>query len=82
MHRVDMNEVTKWLLQAPKIARDTAPFFWSFLDTPASGSIFLTWQPLSKLGVEMASDGYIWGGPETAYSSEVGNGLVGKRPWR
>ena len=79
MPRVDLQEVTKWLLAAPKIARDTAPFFWTFLDGPQDGTILLTWQPLQRLHTEMATDGYVWAGAETYYQHEVGNGLV-KRP--
>ncbi|KAK3310436.1 uncharacterized protein B0T15DRAFT_518526 [Chaetomium strumarium] len=76
MPRVDLPEVTKWLLQAPKIARDTAPFYWTYLDCPADGSIFLTWQPTSRRGTEFASDGYIWAGPELSFQHNAGNGLI------
>jgi hypothetical protein len=69
--------VTKWLLSAPSIARDKAPFFWTYLDVPKDGSIFLTWQPLQLLGTEFASDGYIWAPGEAVFRQEVGNGLVG-----
>ncbi len=79
MPRVDMQEVTKWLFAAPKIARDTAPFFWTYLDCPQDGTILLTWQPLQRLGLAMASDGYVWAGGETLYQQEVGNGLVCSR---
>ncbi|KAH6845273.1 hypothetical protein B0I37DRAFT_180915 [Chaetomium sp. MPI-CAGE-AT-0009] len=75
MPRVDLPEVTKWLLQAPKIARDTAPFYWTYLECPADGSIFLTWQPTARRGNEFASDGYVWAGPEVSYQQSAGNGL-------
>ncbi|KAM7209344.1 SWI/SNF and RSC complexes subunit ssr4 [Naviculisporaceae sp. PSN 640] len=75
MARVDLPDVTKWLTAAHKIARDTAPFYWTYLDAPADGTIYLTWQPTSKRGLEFASDGYIWSGPELFYRSEAGNGL-------
>ncbi|KAK0703723.1 DUF1750-domain-containing protein [Lasiosphaeria miniovina] len=75
MPRVDPPEVTKWLLSAPKIARDTAPFYWTYLDCPADGTIFLTWQPTARRSVEYASDGYVWAGPEISYRNEMGNGL-------
>jgi len=82
MPRIDIQEVTKWLLAAPKIARDTAPFFWTYLDAPQDGTILLTWQPLQRMGTGMASDGYIYGVPETLYQQEVpgGNGLVRLAP--
>lgn len=76
MSRVDIPEVTKWLTAAHKIARDTAPFYWTYLDAPQDGTIYLTWQPTSKRGVDFASDGYIWNGPELYFRSEAGNGLV------
>ncbi|KAK4208796.1 SWI/SNF and RSC complexes subunit ssr4 [Rhypophila decipiens] len=76
MSRVDIPEVTKWLTAAHKIARDTAPFYWTYLDAPQDGTIYLTWQPTAKRGLEFASDGYIWSGPEMYYRSEAGNGLV------
>ena len=76
MPRVDLPEVTKWLLQAPKIARDTAPFYWTYLDCPPDGSIFLTWQPTARRSSEFASDGYVWVGPEVSYQQSAGNGLV------
>jgi hypothetical protein len=82
MPRVDLPEVTKWLLQAPKIARDTAPFYWTYLECPADGSIFLTWQPTARRGNEFASDGYVWAGPEVSYQQSAGNGLVrAPLPW-
>ncbi|KAK5658722.1 hypothetical protein OQA88_1531 [Cercophora sp. LCS_1] len=76
MPRLELNDVTQWLLSAPKIARDTAPFFWTYLDCPQDGSIFLTWQPTARRSVEFASDGYIWTQPETVFRNEMGNGLV------
>ncbi|KAI0840679.1 DUF1750-domain-containing protein [Hypoxylon sp. FL0890] len=74
--RVEPSEVTNWLMQAPKIARDTAPFFWTYLDRPENGNIFLTWQPLQLMGVNFASDGYIWPAQEHYLQQEVGNGVI------
>ncbi|KAI1416814.1 DUF1750-domain-containing protein [Hypoxylon sp. FL1857] len=74
--RVEPSEVTNWLMQAPKIARDTAPFFWTYLDRPENGNIFLTWQPLQQMGVNFASDGYIWPPQEQYLQQEVGNGVI------
>lgn len=76
MPKVDTQEVTKWLTNAPKIARDVAPFYWTYLDAPADGTILLVWQPLSRRGVEFASDGYIWPQPEACLRHDLGNGLV------
>ncbi|KAI1770700.1 DUF1750-domain-containing protein [Hypoxylon cercidicola] len=74
--RVEPQEVTGWLMQAPKIARDTAPFFWTYLDRPENGNIFLTWQPLQQMGLNFASDGYIWPPQEQYLQQEVGNGVI------
>lgn len=63
-------------MQAPKIARDTAPFFWTYLDRPPNGTIFLTWQPLNFLGTSFASDGFIWPPQEQYFQHDAGNGVV------
>ena len=74
--RLDSNEVTKWLMQAPQIAKDRAPFSWTYLDRPADGTTLLTWQPLQRLGQNFASDGYVWAHPEQFSKYDLGNGLV------
>jgi hypothetical protein len=74
--RLDLNEVAKWLMSAPQVARDRAPVFWTYLDKPADGTILLTWQPLQRLGVNFATDGYIWAPPEQVFKHDLGNGLV------
>ncbi|KAK8088231.1 hypothetical protein PG997_003192 [Apiospora hydei] len=74
--RVEIPEVTNWLMNAPQIARDKAPFFWTYLDRPENGYITLTWQPLQLMGTNFASDGYIWPPQEQYFTQEVGNGVV------
>lgn len=81
MADVGVSDASKWLMNAPKIARDTAPFFWTYLDAPADGSIMLTWQPLQRLDTNFATDGYIWPYPETYYQQDLGNGLVSPTLW-
>ncbi|KAI5466781.1 hypothetical protein BGZ63DRAFT_7662 [Mariannaea sp. PMI_226] len=76
MPRLDINEVAKWLMSAPQVARDRAPFFWTYLDKPADGTILLTWQPLQRLGTNFATDGFIWAPPEQLYKQDLGNGLM------
>ncbi|KAI1334003.1 DUF1750-domain-containing protein [Xylariaceae sp. FL0016] len=75
-NQISPQEVTSLLMQAPKIARDTAPFYWTYLDRPENGSIYLTWQPLSQRHTEFSSDGYIWAPPEKYFHSDVGNGVT------
>ena len=76
MPRVDLGDVTKWLLDAPRIAKNQNPFFWTYLDRPADGTIMLTWQPLQRLGTQFASDGLVWAPPEQLHRQDVGNGFV------
>lgn len=76
-----INWVLGMLVQAPKIARDTAPFFWTILDAPRDGQIMLTWQPLQRLGTTFASDGYIWPGPDHFEARDLKNGLVSYHSW-
>ncbi|KAG6271290.1 hypothetical protein E4U48_003542 [Claviceps purpurea] len=76
MPRLDLNEVAKWLMTAPQIARDRAPFFWTYLDKPADGTILLTWQPLQRLATNFATDGFVWAPPEQVYKHDLGNGLM------
>jgi hypothetical protein len=73
---VHHNKIAEWLITAPKIARDTAPFFWSYLDRPTDGTILLTWQPLEALGITFATDGYMWPPVETAFQTEIERGYV------
>ncbi|KAM0332219.1 hypothetical protein ACHAQA_002494 [Verticillium albo-atrum] len=72
--RLDLQLVTKWLMSAPQVAKDKAPFFWTYLDRPNDGHTFLTWQPLKRLNTNFASDGIIWA-PDQYHRQEVGNGL-------
>ncbi|PHH71007.1 hypothetical protein CDD80_5598 [Ophiocordyceps camponoti-rufipedis] len=76
MPRLDVNEVAKWLMNAPSVARDRAPFFWTYLDKPTDGTILLTWQPLQRLGTNFATDGFVWAPPEHIYKHDLGNGLM------
>ncbi|KAL6403104.1 SWI/SNF and RSC complexes subunit ssr4 [Ilyonectria robusta] len=76
MPRLDLNEVAKWLMSAPQVARDRAPFFWTYLDKPTDGTILLTWQPLQRLGTNFATDGFVWAPPEQIYKHDLGNGLM------
>ncbi|GAB0137123.1 hypothetical protein EsDP_00005404 [Epichloe bromicola] len=76
MPRLDLTEVAKWLMTAPQIARDRAPFFWTYLDKPADGTVLLTWQPLQRLGTNFATDGFVWAPPEQVYKHDLGNGLM------
>ncbi|RDL29988.1 Uncharacterized protein BP5553_10615 [Venustampulla echinocandica] len=69
------DKAAEWLLNAPKIARDQAPFYWTYLDRPIDGTILLVWQSLS-LGAEFPSDGYIWTPQEQVFSLEVNGGYT------
>ncbi|KAI0125790.1 hypothetical protein BJ170DRAFT_447939 [Xylariales sp. AK1849] len=74
--RVEIPEVTQWLMNAPQIARDKAPFFWTYLDRPENGNVMLTWQPLHLMATNFASDGYIWPPAEQYFTQDIGNGII------
>ncbi|CAI4216342.1 unnamed protein product [Parascedosporium putredinis] len=76
MPRVDLPDVAKWLMDAPRIAKNQSPFHWTYLDGPVDGTILLTWQPLARLGTNFASDGFVWASPEQYFKQDLGNGLV------
>lgn len=68
-------KVAEWLLGAPKITRDQSPFYWTYLDRPADGTIFLVWQSMA-MGTEYPSDGYIWAPTEAAVQYDTSTGYV------
>lgn len=70
------DKVAEWLLGAPKITRDQAPFYWTYLDRPADGTILLIWQS-TAMGTDFPSDGYIWAPSETVFQLEINGGYVG-----
>ncbi|KAL5596970.1 hypothetical protein BROUX41_006356 [Berkeleyomyces rouxiae] len=76
MPRLEIHDVTKMLLDAPRIAKTQSPFFWTYLDRPADGTLLLTWQPISRVGPQFATDGLIWSPPENYFKQDVGNGLT------
>ncbi|PKS06495.1 hypothetical protein jhhlp_007243 [Lomentospora prolificans] len=76
MPRVDLQDVAKWLMDAPRIAKNQSPFHWTYLDGPVDGTILLTWQPLGRLGTNFASDGFVWASPEQYFKQDLGNGLL------
>ena len=75
VNQIHPEKIAEWLLAAPKIARDTAPFYWTYLDRPADGTVLLVWQA-PQMGNEFASDGYIWAHQETAFQLEIAGGYV------
>lgn len=62
--------VLEYLLSAPRMVRELHPMHWTFLDGPPDGTVMLTWQPLSHLGANFASDGYVWADVEQAFTFE------------
>ncbi|TVY35797.1 SWI/SNF and RSC complexes subunit [Lachnellula subtilissima] len=67
------DKVAEYLLGAPKITRDQAPFYWTYLDRPIDGTILLVWQSPS-MGTDYPSDGYVWAPPESRYQVDVAGG--------
>ncbi|TVY82366.1 SWI/SNF and RSC complexes subunit ssr4 [Lachnellula suecica] len=70
LQQVHPEKIAEWLLNAPKITRDQAPFYWTYLDKPVDGSILLVWQS-SSIGTNFPSDGYVWAPPENRYQIDV-----------
>lgn len=70
-----LDTVMGYLTEAPKIMHDLQPVVWQFIDAPADGTVLLVWQPLEYVGTNFASDGYVWGDAENAFTSEH-NGYV------
>ncbi|KAL8986174.1 MAG: hypothetical protein Q9205_000333 [Flavoplaca limonia] len=69
--QIPLPTIVDRLLSAPTIAHDHKPMVWMYIDAPQNGVMLLVWQPMSKLGIEFASDGYVWADAEQAFSSEA-----------
>ncbi|CAO1597310.1 hypothetical protein XANCAGTX0491_001126 [Xanthoria calcicola] len=69
--QIPLPTIVERLLLAPTIVDNHKPMVWMYLDHPPDGAMLLVWQPLSKLGIEFASDGYVWADAEQAFSSEA-----------
>lgn len=67
---VHPEKAAEWLISAPKIARDQSSFYWTYLDRPTDGTVFLVWQA----GPEYPSDGYVWARPEVGQLHQVSGG--------
>ncbi|KAL6714622.1 hypothetical protein ACLMJK_008047 [Lecanora helva] len=66
----NLDLVVEYLIQASRIVKEQAPMNWMFLSCPQDGDVLLVWQP-PQMGTREASDGYVWGDPESAFSSEM-----------
>lgn len=73
---INLQDAAKWLMNAPHVARDKSPFFWTYLDKPVDGTILMTWQPSQRMGSNFSTDGFIWAPPEQMYKHDLGNGLI------
>jgi hypothetical protein len=76
MNGLPTDTVVEYLVTAPKIVREQQPMHWTFLDGPPDGTTMLAWQPLTQLGTNFASDGYVWADAEQAFTFEA-RGYVG-----
>lgn len=73
--QIHPEKVAEWLQAAPKITREQAPFYWTYLDRPLDMTILLVWQSIAH-GVEFPSDGYVWTPQETALKFQVQGGYT------
>ena len=76
---LSLDTVVSYLTEALKIVHDLQPVVWQFLEAPPDSTVLLVWQPLNYLGTNFASDGYVWGDAEHAFSYEH-NGYVRYTP--
>lgn len=66
-----LDNIVHFLVEAPKVLRESATVHWQFIDTPADGTMLLVWQPAQYGEHTVASDGYVWGDVEQAFTSDV-----------
>ncbi|KAF2724238.1 DUF1750-domain-containing protein [Polychaeton citri CBS 116435] len=67
-----INQVFKYLIDAPTLVKQIAPMSWQYLTAPPEGTIWLEWIPQHKSNQQFASDGYVWADPETTYRENLG----------
>ncbi|KAI9892085.1 MAG: hypothetical protein M1814_001791 [Vezdaea aestivalis] len=68
---LNIEDALKKLIDAPTIVKDQAPMIWMFLEAPPDGTVFLVWQA-SQLGIQFASDGYVWADQEVGRNINIG----------
>ncbi|RKF53993.1 SWI/SNF and RSC complexes subunit ssr4 [Golovinomyces cichoracearum] len=73
--QIHPEKVSEWLQAAPKITRDQAPFYWTYLDRPQDMTVLLVWQSIA-LSADFPSDGYVWAPQETAVQFQVEGGYT------
>lgn len=78
-NNISPETVVGYLLEGTKIMREVQPVQWQILDCPQDGTILLAWQP-PELGVNFASDGYIWHDHEQTSNIDV-RGYVRGTPY-
>ncbi|KAF1983550.1 DUF1750-domain-containing protein [Aulographum hederae CBS 113979] len=73
LQQLHKEKAVEYLLQATEIVNKVQPVSWNFLRAQHinDGTTFLTWQPERAMGPRFASDGFVWGDPETIYNFEL-----------
>ena len=79
MPHFDLGLLVDYLIQAPRIVKDQSPMNWMFLQRPHGGDVMLVYQP-PQMGLQPASDGYVWADAEQPFSSEM-RGYVRQRAY-
>lgn len=74
--QLHLDQALEYLLGASRIIRELTAVAWTYLNQPADGTVYLTWQPLNQLGTQFATDGYLWAGAESTFTHEL-RGYVG-----
>ncbi|KAK6437845.1 hypothetical protein LTR95_005956 [Oleoguttula sp. CCFEE 5521] len=84
--QLPVEQAVRYLLDSPVVVKGTAPMSWTYVHMPPDGTIWLEWLSPTK-GNHWASDGYVWGDPETTqridfqgYTIEILRHTLGYRP--
>ncbi|CAK4024521.1 Hypothetical predicted protein [Lecanosticta acicola] len=93
LHRFPQNaslgieQVYRYLCDAPTIVKQVAPMTWQYVQAPQDGTIWLEWIAQERNDQMYPSDGYIWGDPEQSfqqnfngYTIEIRVHRIGYRP--
>ncbi|KAF2857944.1 DUF1750-domain-containing protein, partial [Piedraia hortae CBS 480.64] len=70
---ISLEQVVRYLVDAPTIAKSMAPMAWHYVTCPPDGTLWLEWLPPEKMvaNARYPSDGYVWGDQEMPYRQSI-----------